>query len=445
MNQATFPDKESHHQRSTARAGHWYRTLWRWHFYAGLFCIPFVVILSVTGGIYLFKPQLDHWAERDFRNLATAGKALPIEKQIEHALVAYPDAMLVNIRVTANTQDAHRLLIRQGGETIHLYVHPATGEVLQANNPDRRLTAWVKNLHGELLIGTAGSILVELAACWAFVLLMTGVYLWWPRGQKGLGGVLYPRLRKGGRTFWRDLHAVIGFWLVGLTFFLLITALPWSQVWGSAFKELRQLASGPTEHSWRISSHSHGDRTSYDTPLPTTKVWQQARALEFAPPVELSWDHQRHHWKVASQHQNRPLRQTAWLDSDTGELIESNGFSEKGALDKAIGIGIAAHEGHLFGWLNQLLGLLTALGLITVCVSGAVMWWRRRPEKRLGAPKPVEAHTGKVIGGLVLLLGVLLPVVGLSLIALWMMERWVVRRFKSVAVWLGVYRDIQES
>ncbi len=32
-----------------------YRTVWRWHFYAGLFCIPFVLWLATIGSIYLFK------------------------------------------------------------------------------------------------------------------------------------------------------------------------------------------------------------------------------------------------------------------------------------------------------------------------------------------------------------------------------------------------------
>jgi uncharacterized iron-regulated membrane protein len=36
-----------------------YRTVWRWHFYAGLFCIPFVIWLATTGSIYLFKPQIE--------------------------------------------------------------------------------------------------------------------------------------------------------------------------------------------------------------------------------------------------------------------------------------------------------------------------------------------------------------------------------------------------
>lgn len=28
-----------------------YRTIWRWHFYAGIFCIPFVIVLAITGAI----------------------------------------------------------------------------------------------------------------------------------------------------------------------------------------------------------------------------------------------------------------------------------------------------------------------------------------------------------------------------------------------------------
>src|SRR3546814_7927493 len=30
----------------------WYNAVWRWHFYAGLFCIPFVIWLALTGTIY---------------------------------------------------------------------------------------------------------------------------------------------------------------------------------------------------------------------------------------------------------------------------------------------------------------------------------------------------------------------------------------------------------
>lgn len=50
-----------------------YRRIWRWHFYAGLFVLPFILILSVTGAIYLFKPQIDRWEEAGFRGLPVSG------------------------------------------------------------------------------------------------------------------------------------------------------------------------------------------------------------------------------------------------------------------------------------------------------------------------------------------------------------------------------------
>src|SRR3546814_4373958 len=56
---------------SHARRQAIYATIWRWHFYAGLFVIPFVLLLAVTGAAYLFKPQVERWEERAFQNLPT--------------------------------------------------------------------------------------------------------------------------------------------------------------------------------------------------------------------------------------------------------------------------------------------------------------------------------------------------------------------------------------
>jgi uncharacterized iron-regulated membrane protein len=85
-----------------------------------------------------------------------------------------------------------------------------------------------------------------------------------------------------------------------------------------------------------------------------------------------------------------------------------------------VGIGIAAHEGQLFGPANQALGLVAALGLITLCVSAIVMWWRRRPRGSLGIPAPgvAEFRIGVPLGAAITVLCLLLPVFGLSVLLL---------------------------
>ena len=42
-----------------AEAGNQYARLWRWHFYAGLIIAPVLIIMSVTGGMYLLQPQIE--------------------------------------------------------------------------------------------------------------------------------------------------------------------------------------------------------------------------------------------------------------------------------------------------------------------------------------------------------------------------------------------------
>ena len=54
-----------------------YRTIWRWHFYAGLLVLPFIFFLSITGSIYLFKPQIDRWEESAWHGLSAADRVSP--------------------------------------------------------------------------------------------------------------------------------------------------------------------------------------------------------------------------------------------------------------------------------------------------------------------------------------------------------------------------------
>ena len=48
-----------------------YAAIWRWHFYAGMLCIPFVIWLALTGSIYLWRPQIEGWLDRRYDHLAT--------------------------------------------------------------------------------------------------------------------------------------------------------------------------------------------------------------------------------------------------------------------------------------------------------------------------------------------------------------------------------------
>jgi uncharacterized iron-regulated membrane protein len=170
----------------------------------------------------------------------------------------------------------------------------------------------------------------------------------------------------------------------------------------------------------------------------TTEVVAAANALQLAPPVELTLANiEQNTWKLASQHQNRPLRREVWLDAD-GAVLQQVNFAQKPLVDRIVGVGIAAHEGALLGWVNLCLSLLTCAGLITLCISGFILWRTRKPDAVLGAPAAIPARLGKVVVAITLLLALFLPLMAISLCAILLLEFLMLRRVKTIRHWLGL-------
>jgi uncharacterized iron-regulated membrane protein len=90
--------------------------------------------------------------------------------------------------------------------------------------------------------------------------------------------------------------------------------------------------------------------------------------------------------------------------------------------------------------MNVAIGLLTALGLLGVVVSGTAMWFGRMKQRSgLGAPPPVARRSGsRGWASVAVLLCLLLPLLAVSAAALWLLERLVLRRIPAAAAWLGL-------
>ena len=306
----------------------------------------------------------------------------------------------------------------------------------------------MSQLHGNLLIGRVGGWLVELAASWAIVMIVTGLYLAWPRGR-GLAGVVWPRARAG----LRDLHAVTGFWVAGLALVLLVSGLPWTSVWGDAFTAVRaELALVKDAPDWKRGAghaeHDHramADASPLSTPLtllPAMIDLARAERLTFPaiirpPGVTDAAGTPSLGWVLKSEAQNRTLARTIAVDQ-AGRELSRTGFADKHPIDRAVGYGISWHEGQLFGWVNQLVGVLTAAALVALAVTSFLLWRRRRPVGVLGAPLPVRAGATKGVAAIILVLCMLLPLLAISLGVVLLVEWAVLRRLPATAAWLGL-------
>jgi uncharacterized iron-regulated membrane protein len=436
-----------------------YRTIWRWHFYAGLIVAPFLLILAVTGAIYLFNDEINDALYPSQRFVAEA-PAMPASHLIGAALADYPGGSATRIDMpVAPGRSAQVFVSPATGEPRRVFVDPGTARVLGSYVYTHTLVGFADTFHGSLMLGDWGDAVVELMACWGLILVVTGVYLWWPRGRSRLAGVLAPRLRAKGRVFWRDLHAVTGVWVAVLIAFLILTGLPWATVWGGFLKQ----GSDALGIGYPANHRLHGA-------TPTTKTVKQA--IGEAPwtvenaPMPTSDPHADHHSGAhgmtmahtrtgigvdgavdalaragmttayrlslpkgadgvytAYTYPDRPEGQrTLHIDQYTGRVLGDVRYADYGWAAKAVELGVQLHMGNYFGRANQIVMLVACLGVMTLSVTGPILWWRRRPKGRLGAPRELEPLRLRTMALIMLGLGALFPLAGLSLAAILLVE-----------------------
>lgn len=436
-----------------------YRRVWRWHFFAGLLCLPFIFTLALTGAIYLFHQEIDEAIHADLllRADTAAGKpTLPAGLLVDRALAFQPGQARA-VHLPRDARHTVQVDVLQGGALREVFLDPASGAVLGSLAEDERLMPLIKRIHSLSVAGMAGNALIEIVAGWVIVLVTTGAWLWWPRGRKD--GVLRIRPRAAGRVWWRDLHAVTGAFAAVVVLFLALSGMPWSVFWGAHV------------NGW-LSAHGLG------TPA---GVWGGApqSALPMATLGEVSWSLERrmlpastppdaHEGHGQADHAapasaaaigidraqaaiaaaglrdgyrlalpNGPtgvysairLRsaqdglRVIHLDQYSGRVLMDLGPGDVGAVARVTDWGVSVHQGREYGLANQLLMLAGCIALMLLCASGVAMWWKRRPAGRLAAPpRKADDHLAPGAVAIAAALGLLFPLLGASMLAAALVE-----------------------
>lgn len=442
-----------------------YRRVWRWHFYAGLICLPFLALMAVTGGLYVFKAPIESLVYAPLRTVdSPPGHALDPQTLVELALVARPGQAVRFVAPAAPGRSAEVGVSTPAG-TVAVYLEPVTGRVLGELRDDHRLMEVVKRLHSLAIAGRWANLWVEVVAGWAIVLVVSGVVLWWPRGRQA--GVYRVRGRPAPRLWWRDLHAVTGVTASVAILFLAVTGMPWSAYWGQQFGHLTQAlgvglpphlfgpgpASTPLEpvagHAtpWLLSQapsprsatahagHVVAPVSPADEPVSRSIGLNQAARvfaemkLPAGTPVGLPRGPQGTYAAMSFPDDVRGQR-VVHLDRYSGRVLSDVGYRDYGAAGRVIEWGIQIHTGQQFGWVNQLVMAAACVAIVGLAVSAVVMWWRRRPVGRLAAPPRRQGDRAAWSAiAVAVALGLVYPLLGASMVVALLVDALVPRQW----------------
>jgi len=417
--------------------------LWKWHVVAGLITLPFMLLLAITGTIYLFKSNINNNIYQNTKLVEHANNAykLPLSTQLL-AVQNFTKAKVVGVQLPTDVEQATTFqLAGKGRAKNNVYVDPYTAKVKGEIEQKETLMYLVRKLHGELLLGKVGTTIVELVASWFIVLILTGLYVWWPKKNTGSGGFLTIRFSKGKRTLFRDLHSVVGFWLSIFMFIILAGGMPWTDVFGDQLKWVqKQTDSGFPQH-WRNAKGLSSSSQSFDSlnlgnldskqhqlknvsPLSIDEVENIALSYQLDGAISIKLPSTPEGVFTIS---NRSLllrdQQVFHIDQYSGSIIKSLQWSEVGVLMDLRQIFMRLHQGE-YGIVNWSVLLAVALFFIVSTVAGFTSYMIRKPQGSWGIPKvPERFRVDKILITLIILLGIIFPLFGVSLLVIWGAEK----------------------
>ncbi len=467
----TTPPPEAAEKRTSINP--FYFAAWRWHFYAGLYVAPFLIVLAVTGLVMLWVSVIDgRDGEKAFRVTPGAG-TVAVSAQADAALAAVPGSSLTRYVAPREADGAAVFQLAAGDGAVMVAVDPHTAAVL---GQWPRRAGWydlADEIHGTLMLGTLGDRLIEIAAGFGIVLVVTGLYLWWPRGNRRLARLLVPDLSARGRLFWKSLHQSVGVWMSAILVVFLLSGLSWSGIWGEKFTQAWSTFPAEKWDAVPLSDVTHASMNHggvkevpwglEQTPMPASgsqagapgiapgsvvdldTVVAFARASGFEGRLQVNapqgengvWTLSRD--SMSNDSSDPTFDRTVHLDRYTGKVLADVGYADYSVPAKAMAVGVAFHEGDMGTW-NVALVTAFCLSVIAVSASGLVMWWQRRPRAagRLAAP-PVPQTVPMWKGAMALMLAVsmLFPLTGLTLLAVLALDTLVIARLPGLRRALG--------
>ncbi|CAK1692591.1 putative iron-regulated membrane protein [Vibrio crassostreae] len=469
-----------------------YFLTWRWHFYAGLFVIPFMLMLSITGLVMLFDDEIELAFHHDAIEIVALGDPIKVSQQLAAVQNQYPQGSVTQFVPSKVPDLANRFSVSlEDGTSVFATVNQYTGEVVGEVPRSDSLYQLANDIHGTLLIGDWGDYLIEVAISLSILLLVSGIYLWLPRDNASRAGFLKLRVSSGPRVLMRDLHANIGGTLSLILLLFILSGLAWTGFWGG---KLVQAWSTFPAQMWddiplsdkTHASLNHGSEEELpwnleQTPLPLSQdkpaehVHHVEEASEPHDHSKMGDDHSMHvmsvssfaiddviekarslgftHYKVNFPRSeagvytvtantmggdiiNPTQDHTTHLDQYSGRILGEVTWQDYNFIAKTLAVGISLHQGDI-SIINKLLNALFCLAFIVVSVTGGVMWWMRRPsgQSKLGTP-PKFGDAGLWKAGLVtvVIISILFPLAGATIVIAMLLD-WLlfsrVERFKT--------------
>jgi uncharacterized iron-regulated membrane protein len=190
------------------------RALFQIHLWTGLGLGLYVVMLSITGSVLVYRNDLNVVLGSPRPAFEPDRPQLSKEEMTAAVQKVYPGWEITGMSERISRRNpVIGVDVARGAEKKERVFNPYTGEDLgDATTQGELWLLWLVRLHDELLFGRDGQYWNGVLSAVFCVSVLTGLVVWWP-GASRWRRSLVMRRGSGWKRFNWDLHSVLGFWL----------------------------------------------------------------------------------------------------------------------------------------------------------------------------------------------------------------------------------------
>lgn len=453
-----------------------YFTVWRWHFYAGFFVAPFLMLLAITGLSMIF---FAHTEGKDGEQIEVEPAAIvrPLSEQAQMALDTVDAERGMVVQYISPRADNKVAVFRVNdgeGKATMVAVNPYTAEVVKTYPRNKNMYHLMDEIHSDILLGKWGDYLLETAASLTVLMVLTGWYLWWFSRQRSVGKMFSSGQLGRGRSFWRGWHGVLGMYCSLILLLFCLSGMAWAGIWGG--KVVQAWSQFPAG-KWGIAPNpesvlpKHGDLNDGKTKeipwiLELTPMPQSGSTLgekgispsepmtfetvdRFARDVGFSGRYQIYFpkgekgvWTINQDSMsydspNPTADRTLHIDRYSGNILADIRFQDYNFFGQFMALSVAFHMGTM-GWWSVALNVIFCLTIIYLCISGYIMWWKRRPRGSALCP-PAQGRdlpTWKAAAVGLAMVALIFPTAAVAILAMMLVDKLLVSRVTILRKWL---------
>jgi len=368
------------------------------HKWLGLITGLVVLVVSVTGCINVFSDELKtyFYHDRYYSEALPGARILEFNELRENAQKALGQGLKIS-RSEIYPQRGRTWVFRASktnkGAIGHwnyyqyyyrVYVDPYSGKVVHVEDTKNEFFQLVLNLHMNLLLGDpVGTMITDISVSCFFILLLTGLVLWFPRKwtKKGFRRGLVFKRGTGWKRLNYDLHNISGLYVLIPALLITITGLVFAYTW--ADDSVQYLANGAKVVKKRIIPKSS---PSESYPPATTNAVVKALLLKHADADVFSIrfrekDTDPLDVQVRLARNRTHLFEWYYYDRNTGKLLMHYNDRTVGGGEQFRSMNYDLHTGAFAGIPTKILAFLISLVCAAMPVTGFLMWYNKPAKK----------------------------------------------------------------